>query len=297
VNQPISLYLDLNPDALPDLATVARAALAFDAAIKELSFVLDPGINIQVELDSGTKGSLKLNAILRTVKDKVTDKKTLIAIATAVITWLAHDVRSYLTEQAIEEVISKDVGAHLSPEEIKQIADQVAKALKGRTGERAIREIYNELERDPAVKGVGATTNPDKKPRVIVPRDEFKTRGGSMISVDPQNETRTDTTDETLTLISPVLLDANRKWKFSLNGFEFGAQVKDHQFLDEMLSGLHPVPMVSGIRMDVEMDTKLEKIGGVWAIKDRTVTKVRRAYAAGVQDRLPLDPPQQDGNS
>ena len=52
---PISLYLELVPDQKADLEVVARAALAFDAAIKELAYIIDPGMEIKVELESGTE--------------------------------------------------------------------------------------------------------------------------------------------------------------------------------------------------------------------------------------------------
>lgn len=37
---PISLYLELEPQATADLEAVARATLSFAAAVKELAYVL-----------------------------------------------------------------------------------------------------------------------------------------------------------------------------------------------------------------------------------------------------------------
>jgi hypothetical protein len=37
---PISLYLELEPETAADLEVVARATLAFSAAVKELAYVL-----------------------------------------------------------------------------------------------------------------------------------------------------------------------------------------------------------------------------------------------------------------
>ena len=64
---PLSLYLDLEKGATADLEVVSRAALAWSAAIKDLAFILDPSIEIRVEIASGTPGSFSLNSLIRTV--------------------------------------------------------------------------------------------------------------------------------------------------------------------------------------------------------------------------------------
>ncbi|RWC52858.1 hypothetical protein [Mesorhizobium sp.] len=288
MDQPITLYLDLKKDTKADLAVVARAALAFDAAVKEIAYVLDPSITIRVEFDNSTEGSLKLHSILKKVKGLATDKATLRAVALVVIGWIASDVRSYLTQSAIETIVREEMNNsdHLSDEDIKRIAEEVAKALNGHVGEKQVRKVYEELERDESIDGVGVTTNPDKKPRIIVPRREFKQRSGSVVEQVPGTEARAPRTYETVTLISPVLLDTDRRWKFSLYGFEFGAKIKDHEFLDRLLSGQETVPMVAGITMDVELETKEEKIGGVWVIKERSIERVLQTHPVGRQTRL-----------
>ena len=94
--QRISLYLDLVPGQKADLEVVARAALAFSAAVKEAAFILHPGMEITLELQSGTEGSLSLNTIIRWVKaTAVPDRATLRALGYLVLVWFAADVRTY----------------------------------------------------------------------------------------------------------------------------------------------------------------------------------------------------------
>ena len=177
MEQPITLYLDLREGTKADLMVVAKAALAFDAAVKEMSYVLDPSITVRLEFDSGTEGSLKLNSIIKTIKGTLTDKATLKAVALIIIGWIASDVRSYLTQEAIDNVVKEELQDEntLSDDDIRRIANEVAKALRGRVAEKQINKVYEELERDESIKGVGVTTNPDKKPRLIVPRDNLET--------------------------------------------------------------------------------------------------------------------------
>src|ERR1041385_2963429 len=62
---PISLYIDLERGQKADLEAVARASLAFAATIRDIAFVLDPSVDIRVELASGTESSLSLKPVLR----------------------------------------------------------------------------------------------------------------------------------------------------------------------------------------------------------------------------------------
>lgn len=293
MDQQLTLYLGLEEDSRPDLAVVAKAAIAFDAAIRDIAFVIDPSISVRVELDSGTPGSLKLNSILKTIKGKVADKQTLKAVALVVIGWFAQDVRSYISEQLIETVIREEVDHSLSDEDIQKIAELVAKALNGKVGREHIQKVYEELERDGVIDGVGVTTNPDKKPRVIVPRTEFIERSGAVQDIDLGPEFRDKRTKETLILISPVLIDAKRKWKFSTRGVEFGATIEDHDFLEDLLTGQQSIEMVAGITMDVELDTREERIDGVWTVKDRVISRVIRTGRAQQQTELKLSPEDQ----
>ena len=65
---PISLYLDLVPGEKADLEVAARASLAFAEAIKAAAYFLEPGLQVKIELESGSEGNLSLNSILKRLK-------------------------------------------------------------------------------------------------------------------------------------------------------------------------------------------------------------------------------------
>jgi hypothetical protein len=289
MDQALTLYLDLEPGAKPDLATVARAALAFDATVKEIAFVIDPSLSVRLELKSGTEGSLKLNSLLRAVKDRA-DARTLGTIAFVVLGWFASDIRSMITQNMVEDFIRGEETLQLSDEEVSRIAKSVVEALNGKVGKREVEKVYQELQRDERIRGVGVTTNPDKKPRIIVPRAEFddRSRTGSE-EIETLNK-RTRTNSEMVTLISPVLLPGGRKWRFSAGQVEFGASVKDEDFLASLLSGRESVAMVAGITMSVTLETKEENVGGVWVVKERNILKVHGTKAVPIQQSFPLPP-------
>ncbi|TIQ83933.1 MAG: hypothetical protein E5X38_27255 [Mesorhizobium sp.] len=288
MQQQISLYLKLSEGQFADLAAVARASLAFDAAVKEIAYVLDPSLEIRLELESGTEGSLSLNSIIKTVKEKATDRKVLAAVAFTIVSWLATDIRSYVVQDLIDAIVKEDRSKSLSPEEIKAIADEVAKAIKGQVGAKQIKEVVSELDKDHAVQGVGITTNPDAKPQSILPRARFKEFISGPNETTEIKRTRTTDAEVTLTLVSPVLIKSDRKWKFSSINGEFGASVKDEDFLERVLSGREPIVMVAGISMTVTLETKEEFVDAVWVVKERNILRVHRASPAISQENLPL---------
>lgn len=290
--QALTLFLDLEPEEKADLATVARAALAFNAAIREAAFVLDPSLEIEVQFDSGTPGSLKLNAILGDAKKKLTDPKVLKAVAFVILSWFAEDVRSTIDQGFIQSImLHEDTNPHLSDEEIAEIARKVAELIRGGTAHNQVKQVYRELEADPKIKGVGATTRRDHRPETIVPRSRFRELGTTeSVQSTETGAVRRREKIETLNLISPVLLPGQRRWKFSFHEGEFGAPVLDQEFLDRVLSGREPIAMTAGLTMDVVLETKEELIAGVWAITGRNILRVLAIRRAPAQQILNLTP-------
>jgi hypothetical protein len=273
--QNLTLYLDLKPGLKPELAAVARASLSFEAAVREIAFVLDPTLQFRLELDSGTEGSLKINSLIRAITAKVTDKKTLRLLAFLVLGWFLSDVRSYMTEKAIEAIIREEDTEGLSEQDISEIAREVVKALKNEAARSKVQEVYRELQGDNTITGVGIITSRKReRPVFIVPSTEFGARSTSGRDVVTTESTRTYTDTETVTLISPVLLESARRWRFSYRLGEFGAAVRDEEFLRRILFGQDYIPMTSGIVMDVLLERKEELINGIWKPKEHNILKV-----------------------
>ncbi|ASP50968.1 hypothetical protein [Sinorhizobium meliloti] len=290
MHQEISLYLDLEKGKSADLEVVARAALAFNSAVKEVAFILDPSVEVRLELKSGDEGSLILNSIIRPLRG--VNRNTLIAIALVVGGWLASDVRAYVVGEAIDTVVGEEA-LQLSDADKQDIADRVAKLLKSNVGKEQVNQMLESLEQDPAIKGVGVSPRHSLRPEYVLPRETFRER----IEMDaPPIETakmRSIPSVNDVTLVSPVLIPGSRKWKLRLGNSEFGAVIKDERFLARVLGGEEPIPMTAGIKLKVAMTTREERVNGVWRVKDYTVDEVLSITPA--ERPLDLWSPQQDG--
>src|SRR5262245_20322097 len=103
--ETITFYLDLEPSQKADFEVVGRSAAAFAETVKEIAYILEPGLQVRLEFESGVEAhSLNLNAIL---KDPQARRAALIAIVVTVGGWFANDLRTY--------GIAKFLDAYLMP--------------------------------------------------------------------------------------------------------------------------------------------------------------------------------------
>jgi hypothetical protein len=296
MQQEISLYIDLHEGQKVDLETAARSALAFDLLVKEVAFAIEPFVTVRIELESGTEGSLSLNSLISSVR---IDRATLKAIAWAVAAFFVADTASYTYQHVLDRLLAEpEVHEGLAQEDIEAIARQVAKVVESKAADRQASKVYHELQRDDAVRGVGVSPHRNRRPTDLVPRSEFQKRG-RIIQESETTGTRSETTVETVTLVSPVLVQGSaRQWKFKQGKKEFGAPIKDERFLSRILSGREPVPMADGIIMKVVLTVKEERKDGLWQVKSRTVDEVIEITPPPEQDDLfgTLGNHQQDDN-
>lgn len=285
MEQPISLYIGLVEGHRADLAATARAALAFEAALKEIAFFVDPTIEISIALESGTEGSLHLNSFIQAVRGRVPDKNTLRMIAYGAVGWLCMETASHFYDRILSTIYAEEPG--ISADDASAIAKEVVRLMDGGVAQSQVEQVYEELSKDENVTEVGVTTLHDERPKYPVPRAHFNL-SSRVVAVDETGNTRWIEREETVLLVSPVLLPAHRKWKFSFHEGEFGAPILDDQFLERLLSGREPVPMTAGISMRVLLRTKQELIQGVWAVKDRQIIKVFAVTPAMRQRPLDL---------
>ena len=278
--EPISLYVDLEPGEAPDLEVVARAAIAWAEAIKEIAFLLDPGIEVRIELKSGTEGSLSLNGIIKALrgskKAKKELKKDLRTVVIAVLVWFALQGAEYTFEAIVDYLRGQDdpAIAELNDEQINAIADRVAVRIGPKVAQEQKKQIFTELDRDASIRGVGVSATPSRKPDRLIPKSEFAKRANFAVDVRVGSERRRSQRVRAQ-LVSPVLKGVPRSWRFQVAGLpEFGAAMKDKSFLAAIEVGRVHIPLSAGVEMEFDLHVKEENAGGVWVPIERTITRV-----------------------
>jgi hypothetical protein len=278
LEETITLYLGLKEGEKADFEVVGRASAAFAEAVKEISYILEPGLEVRLEFDSGTEGSLKLKAILKSLHSSESRRAALLAIIGTIGTVLIADLRGYGTGKLLDRLFAPEQREQLSDEDVERIAKAVMAIKQGRIAKAPMQQMFKQLDRDPTIESVGAITKPDDKPSDPVPRSEFQIRAGIAPIVQTSPRTRTTPSTERLTLIRPVLLDSDRPWRFASPLGELPYRMDDKKFLKELLDGKAHLSMKSGIQISARVETDEELEGGVWVPKLRRITKVIRVH-------------------
>lgn len=297
--EPVSLYFDLEPGFVADLEVVSRTALAWASAIREAAYIIDPSLEVRIEVASGTPGSFSLNAWLRDVAKglgitKEDEDLTLKAVALFVLIWMGGHALDYTFDRVADFVTGHTEGA-FTDEQRSELTDIIHKAVQDKVASQRVQLVYREAERDPAIRGLGATQNAGERPAVIVPRSEFRVRAGQEADSHQETITRRHSVERVrVGLISPVLLPGTRRWRLRSSQGEFGATIKDQEFINRVLTGTTRIRMRAGIEMDVQLETTEEFRGGVWQVIERNVLHVDRLIEPPTQGDLGLPAPQYD---
>ncbi len=280
---PLNLYLDLRPDSLADMEVVGHVSIAFVAMVREVAYIIDPSLDIRVELKRGSEGSLSLDTLIADIKDPTKRKKTLIAVAVAASLFFAQDVASWGIGLAMDTATEKE--EQMSDAEAKRIDSIVRNALADHrdidkaevetivrrvlnegVAKKEREEIFRQLAKDPAITNVGASNKLSNRPENMIPRSEFVARGGDAASEPRHETTRTRPARLWVTLISPVLTDTRRRWKIEINGEEFGAYFDDASFVQAMLAGGTGLPLRGNVELDVSIDLHETLIDQEWQL-------------------------------
>lgn len=278
--QQISLYLDLESGSKVDIEVAARMALAWSSAIKEVGAHIAPDAILEIKLESGSEGSLSLNGLVKAAQRNL-DPITLKVIVVTGVLFILKEGAAWGLGEVLDWMRGEDAIAitqGLSDDDIQSIAKRVASELAAKTGDNEVRLVFREAEKDKAIKGVGSKTASGKRPRLIVPRDEFQTRSIDAQTVDDEIETRQNPRRLKLVIIRPVLkVDTKKVWRFQSGTGEIGAVVKDDGFLTRALTGEEAIPLREGVVLDVLLDVTETREGGsqgAWQPKSYAVKRV-----------------------
>jgi len=122
LQETTALYLELKPGEKPDFEVVGLAAAAFAEAVKEIDYILDPGLEVRLEFESGTESSLILNAVLKVLKSRMDTAAPFLGIVVGTQFALSADVRQWAAPSYSTTIFRKEKRLELSDHDVKRIA-------------------------------------------------------------------------------------------------------------------------------------------------------------------------------
>lgn len=275
IEQPITIYFDLSPNARPTIGAIGRAMVEFEKMAGEVVYLMEPAVDFSLVYERSGTGSLRIIAKLR----GALSPDVLKMLATALVTLLFSNAVGHFQGQAMDEIVKALVeeGTTLTDGDIERVAEAVANIERSETVRAPRREFFKAVEQDQAITGVAAVPN-DKaeRPKVIVPRAEFLKRSTryTQIEGDEALEPRIVPSRIEVVLVQPPLIESSRQWRLFANGHEFGAKMLDEGFKQQILEGTTDLRLAGGVILDVTLETTQVNEGGLWYNKSFAVSEV-----------------------
>jgi hypothetical protein len=286
----LSIYFGLDEGKSIDFEIAAKASLAYIAAIKEISYLLDPAIEIRVELKNGTEGSLFLNSTIKYIRNyAATHPVNFKAICISAALLLGEKVVE-LSWQHIVDATGLSPEIHITEADKQDIVQKTMAALESKIAQTHVQEFYRQVDRDPNIQAVGISHFPSIKPAIIIQRSEFAQKHTPIETHEILGK-RTRRTRVQLILTRPHLNDLKKQWKFIGPEGEISVYMKDAEFLADVLEGRKAIPMVRGIIIEADLQTKEEMKNNVWRVTSRSVLRVHNVTAPPIQQSLLLTNP------
>jgi hypothetical protein len=279
---PLSLYLELEKDRLANLQSASKIALAWNDLILETFAIIDPSADVRIELLDAIEGSLGIRSLIRATT-KVAKQHPLIAGTLAAI--VGHffmtpvDDISHEVWRKIYEAVgyTPGVAAKCADEDPDRLKEQAAKAQHTAFAAPQKRELFLQLEREPVITSAGAMPSIVEKPPMplIVPRADFGPRAG-VVAISQETVDKKRVSERLpVILLTPKLKAKELMWEFADDsGRTFSAKMRDPDYIRALEEGRSGAELMIGLRMDIEVETKLETVAGIWTVKSRDVTKV-----------------------
>ncbi|MGY3436761.1 MULTISPECIES: hypothetical protein [unclassified Marinovum] len=275
IEQPVTIYFDLDQNSRPSIGAIGRAMVEFEKMAGEAIYLMEPAIEFSLVYESSGEGSLRIITMLR----GVVSRERLATLAIILTTTLFNNAVGHFQGKGMDEIIEalSDENTTLTDADIARIAEAVANIERSETVKAPRREFYKAVEQDQAITGVAAVPNDRaERPSVIVPREEFQERATryTPIESDVVPEPRTVPERIEVVLVQPPLIDSNRQWKLFANGHEFGAKMLDERFKQQILDGSTDLRLAGGVILDITLETTQVNEGGLWHNKSYAVSEV-----------------------
>ena len=275
IEQPVTIYFDLEPNARPTIGAIGRAMVEFEKMAGEAIYLIEPGVEFSLVYETSGDGSLKIFTKLK----GVVTREQLKTLAIVVTTVLFNNAVGHFQGKGMDEIIKalSDQNSTLTDADVARIADAVARVERSETVKAPRRDFYKAVEHDQAITGIAAVPNDsDERPTVIVPREEFQQRATryTPIESDVASEPRVVPERLEVVLVQPPLIDSNRQWKLFANGYEFGARMLDENFKQQILDGSTDLRLAGGVILDITLEITQVNEGGLWHNKSYAVSEV-----------------------
>jgi hypothetical protein len=239
---------------------------------------LDPSHEYRVTLISATPGSSKWRAKVEQYNQALQDSKinkqaervaagwkglplvarVAIALAVVIPTTAKPTIEYWLDTEDFSET------------QLEQIRGEFDKAIKDQAVKAHRQTLFQEVQRDRKITGVGSALAPTKEwaPKKTVPADQFAEGTGLFDLQEEAPRERTIPQELDVILVTPRLESAPRAWTFRQEGIPgtFNAMMRDEKFLEALENSAIRETLRANIPMRVRLEIKQRLNGNEWEV-------------------------------
>lgn len=276
IEQPLTIYFDLSPDARPTLGAIGEAMVQFEKMAGEAVFLMEPGVDFSLVYQYSAPGSLRIIAGLKGLVSRERLREMALVLATVLVGNATGHFQGKGMDEAVKAIFGEEASS-LTDEDIRRIAEAVQSVERSDTVTAPRREFYRAVEPDQAITGIGAAPNEEEAaPAVIVPRSDFGDRAGTIFQEAPDNQPEPRVLSERVEVVlaNAPLIESRAKWRIFSNGHQISVKMLDENFHQQLLDGTTQLRLAGGVLLDVTLETTQIYADGVWQNKSYAIPEV-----------------------
>jgi len=278
--EEIVLYLRIAAEGV-DARTFGNALISFDGLYRAIDEILNPGREIEIEIEFIRSDQGSIRALIRSFKkDKQTlvDHPALYIVFPFLIAIMANyiasrDVKvvvtdySYIVKSGNQEIILPRQAEH------KAIEVQREPSVR-----RLVRNFFAFVESDPHIKCVDFRA-PNAPDQALIPieREKFAVLRDLPEAAEPELPKIKQQTylHQYVVVVTAVLeKSTKRKWQFLWNGLKIKAEIHDTDFFEKLLLHEYEFGQGDSLVIDLVADQELNEFAHAYETKSYHVLKV-----------------------
>lgn len=261
-----------------DAYTLASTLISFADAAKAANDFINPGYDIQVQVEALGNGSFKtkIKALYKETKN-LFSKNSLKIIVLGVISAFIYE--HTLAPDITVNVIVKDESVIIQQgdKEIivpREVHDYLKEVKRSESFKKEIGNTFSTIEKDGSITSFGIQKDMETpKPPVEIPRERFPLLS-ALKDEDQESEEKSTVQIENLQILRAILEKGTRMWQFSWKGIRISAPVLDDNFYQKFYN--HNVTIAPGDALKVKLKVyqKRNDVAGVYVNKKYEVIEV-----------------------
>lgn len=226
-------------------------------AISAATKVIDPTSQVSIDLISAEPACLRFSTILKFV-----DQTVMGSLADALEPY--PKIKQFVALNVIGLPGAVAAGLLVAFADDTDAHEKQQRVAESEEVQRPVREFYQTIRNEPAIKRVVVKEYPDGPPVTIVERSDFDSQSG-LWELEEEDEPDRDAIREWDVVVThPVSIAKPLTWGFMRDGLPFRAKMVDPVFLNAIRDGGLPIKVQEGVEMTVRLKFKERREGQVW---------------------------------